>query len=67
MDLGLAEVVAEAAVQVEGVGEMSAGLLVVAEFGARECQESAGEGLPGGVTEAGSGGQRRALGGAASW
>jgi hypothetical protein len=42
-------------------------LLVVAEFGARECQESAGEGLPGSVAEAGSGGQRRALGGCRSW
>src|SRR5215469_10244638 len=42
---------------------MSAGLLVVAEFSAGVSQQAAGGGLPGGVAEAGGGGQRGALGG----
>jgi hypothetical protein len=60
--LGLAEAVAEAAAQVEGTGEMSAGLTGVAEFGVGRSQD-AGEGLSGGVVQAASGGQRRALSG----
>jgi hypothetical protein len=61
VDLGLAEAVAEPPVQRETAGEVVTGLIMVAEVGARVCQAAAGEGLRGGVAQAGRGGQRRAL------
>jgi hypothetical protein len=42
MDLGLAEALAEPLVQREAAGVVAAGLIMVAEVGAGECQESAG-------------------------
>src|SRR5580692_3291004 len=54
--------VAEPLVQREAAGVVATGLIMVAEAGAGVRQEAAGEGLRGGVTHAGRGGQSYALG-----
>jgi hypothetical protein len=64
LDLGFAAAVSEPLVQGETARVVTASLVMVAEIraGAGRCQEAAGKGLPGRVTQARRSGQRRALG-----
>jgi hypothetical protein len=60
---GLAGPVAELSAEPEAIGQVGAGLVAIAEQDAAVCEETAGGGLPGLVTEASCGGQCCALNG----